>query len=297
MNIKFAEVLHAGTRMLFDGGMGTQLDERGIPPTPATNLSAPDAVLKIQRAYREAGADVLITNTFGANPLALARSGDASNLSEYVAAACRLAREALGDRGGGGFIAGDIGPSGEFLEPYGSVAPERMRKAYEQIARALADNGADLLLVETVTDLSEMHLAVEACKSVAPDLPLAVTMAFDPAPDGFRTNMGVAPADLASAMDQAGVEVVGANCGSISPEQMAELVRALRRATSLPILAQSNAGKPELKAGKVVYPLAPEPFAEAYRGILQAGAQLVGGCCGTGPDHIRALRRLMDGKF
>ena len=291
MPVHFREALRSGRRILFDGGMGSELAVRGVAPTAAANVTAPDAVLAVHRAYREAGADVLITNTFGANPVALARSGDADQLERYVAEACRLAREALGAEG---YIVGDIGPTGEFLQPHGSLTPGRMRQAFERAAGELAANGVDFLLVETLSDLNELRLALEACRSTAPTLPVAVTMAFDPARDGYRTSMGVAAADAARAMAETGADVIGANCGSITPTQMAAVVRAFRTITPLPILAQSNAGKPELAHGTVAYPLSPEAFAAASREIIRAGAQLVGGCCGAGPEHIRALRRAMD---
>jgi len=290
VSLSFRETLQSRRRLLFDGGMGSELTACGIQPSPAANLSAPDAVLAIHRAYREAGADVLISHTFSANPLTLAKSGDADQLSRYVAEACRLAREALG---GEGFLAGDLGPTGEFLEPYGILSPDEMRQAFARTAEALAREGVDLFLVETMTAPDEMRLAAEACRSAAPELPLAVSMSFDPVPDGYRTNMGVTAAEAAKAMDEAGADIIGCNCGSIAPDQMADVVRAFGEVTPLPILAQSNAGRPELKDGMVHYPLSPEEFAADCAGILAAGAQLVGGCCGTTPAHIRALRHVM----
>ena len=276
MSLSFKETLQSGRRILFDGGMGSELTARCVQPSPETIVSARDTVLAIHRAYREAGADVLITNTFSANPLVLAKSGDANHLSRYVAEACRLAREALG---GEGFLAGDIGSTGEFLEPYGALSENEMRQAFAWTAEALAGEGVDIFLVETMTATAEMRLAAEACRSVAPELPLAVSMSFDPVPDGYRTNMGVSAEAAATAMAQANADVIGCNCGSIAPGQMADVVRTFRKITPLPILAQSNAGRPELRKDAVHYPLSPEEFAADCVGILAAGAQLVGGCC------------------
>ena len=292
MRERFRALMHGGRTVLLDGAMGTQLVARGVVPSAAANVTDPDAVAAVHRAYREAGADVLITNSFGANPGALARSNDADQLERYIGEACRLAREAAGEDG---YVAGDIGPTGEFLEPYGTMKPETMQAAFEASARALAAGGVDFFLVETMFDVKELALAVAACRAAAPDLPVAATMAFDPARDGYRTNTGVTVTDGARAMAQTGADIIGANCGSITPEQMSEVVRSLRGASDRPILAQANAGLPVLEGGEAVYHLMPEDFARGGLAIRNAGAQYLGGCCGTGPDHIRALREALRG--
>jgi 5-methyltetrahydrofolate--homocysteine methyltransferase len=266
--------------------MGTQLDVRGIKPSASVNVTRPEVVLEVHRAYREAGAQVLITNTFSANPRVLARENAAEQLERYVAEACRLAREAAA---GDAYVAGDIGPTGGFLEPYGALTPEEMRAAFEAPARALASAGVDLFLIETMSDVKEMALAVEACRAVAPDLPVVASMSFDPVGDDFRTNTGVTAEDAARAMAEAGADVVASNCGTVSPEQMALVVQAFRNATDLPVLAQPNAGLPELKAGIVTYNLAPQDYARGLLAVLESGARLLGGCCGTSPAHIKAL--------
>ena len=213
--------------------MGTQLTARGVKPGPAANVDAPEIVLAVHRAYREAGAEVLMTNTLTASRPALARSGEADELARYVSEACALARKALG---GGGYVAGDIGPTGELLEPYGTMTEEAMRAAFEETARLLAAGGVDLFMVETMSDAREMTLAVQACREAAReagrDIPVAASMAFDPSRQGgFRTNMGVSAAEAAQAMVAAGADIIGANCGSVTPEQMAEIVREFRRVT------------------------------------------------------------------
>jgi len=281
----------SGKTLFFDGGMGTELAARLVEPGPAASLTAPDAVLAIHRAYRRAGADVLLTNTFGANRPAMARGKDAEKLPQCVAESCRLAREALG---GGGYLAGDIGPTGDFLEPYGDMTPEAMREAFRELADALAAGGVDLFIVETMNDKNEMALAVEACRAAASDIPVAASMSFDPAPDGYRTNTGLSAADAARAMAAAGADIIGANCGSVAPLQMAEIVRAFRGVAGLPIVAQANAGLPELQDGQTIYRLGPEAFASGMAEVEKAGAGLLGGCCGTTPAHIKALRRMME---
>jgi len=295
MASKLRTALESDKIILFDGAMGTQLAAHGVKSGPAANVEAPEIVLAVHRAYREAGAEVLMTNTLTASRPALARSGQAGELARYVSEACTLARKALG---GEGFVAGDVGPTGELLDPYGTTTEEALRAAFDETARLLAAGGVDLFVVETMLDSREMTLAVQACCDVAresgKDIPVAATMAFDPSRQGsFRTIMGVSVVEAAGAMAAAGAGIVGANCGSVSPHQMAELVREFRRATDGPILAQANAGVPELHAGQAVFRLAPEAYAAGMLEVIAAGARLVGGCCGTTPEHIRCLRQAL----
>jgi 5-methyltetrahydrofolate--homocysteine methyltransferase len=285
------DAVRAGRTVVFDGAIGTELAARDIAPDAASSVDQADTVLAIQRAYREAGADVIITNTFGANRPSLARRDEAERLDEYIAAACRIARDAAGAEA---WVAGDIGPTGELLEPYGSATPEQMRVVFEECARALVGEGVDLLIVESMSDATELALAVAACRAAAPDGVVAACVSFDPVRDGLRSNTGVAPADAARAMIEAGADIAGANCGTISPEQMADVVQAYRDVADVPILVQPNAGLPELRDGKTAYNLRPQAFATALVGVQKAGARLLGGCCGTGPEHIRALRQALD---
>ncbi len=283
----FAKRLASGEIVLFDGGMGTEIAARGGTPGAASNVECPEIVLAIQREYAQAGAQVITANTFGANRLALAKGGAADRTREFIEAACRLGRKAAGRAR---FLAGDIGATGEFLEPYGAVTAEAMRACFEEAARALAENGADLFLVETLSEAQELTLAVRACKAVAPGLAVAATMSFDPVRDDFRTNTGLTAAAAARAMTDAGADVIGANCGTVTPERMPELVARMRAASDRPILIQANAGLPELRQGRTAYGLSPEDFAAGMAAAVQAGAQLAGGCCGTTPAHIAALR-------
>jgi len=276
--------------LILDGGMGTQLVARGIEPGAASNLAHPDAVLAVQRAYREAGADVILTNTFGANPPALERSGETDQLERIVAAACRIGREALGS---GGYLAGDIGPTGEFLEPAGNLTEPQMFEAYLRAVLALADGGVDLFVIETMSDGQELEIAVRACRSIAPKLTVIAGMSFDPVRDGFRTNTGLTAADAAKTMAEAGADAIGANCGSVSPEQVARIVAIFRQNCDKPIMAEPNAGLPEMKGDRAVYRLGPEAFADAGLQIYRNGARLIGGCCGTSPEHIRCLRQAL----
>jgi methionine synthase I (cobalamin-dependent) len=288
----FVERLREERPVIFDGGMGTEIVARGHEPGAATSVTIPDVIREIHRSYREAGADVIIANTFGANTVALGLSGQAGNLSLYISAACRLAREAAGEEG---WVAGDIGPTGDFLEPAGYWTAGPMRKVFEESARLLNEGGVDLFIIETMSDAHELTLAVEACRNVAGEKPVIASMTFDPVKSGFRTNMGLSPAKAAQAMHEAGANVIGANCGSVSPEQMAEIVREFRESSDKPILIQANAGLPVLQDGHAVHLLGPEPFAKGMLKAVEAGARLVGGCCGTTPAHIKALTEVILG--
>ena len=206
-----------------------RLVARGIEPGLAANVAAPESVLAVHRAYREAGAEVLITNTFGVNGHMRADAETRKALSDQCRAAYDHAREAAG----GGFVAGDMGPTGVLLVPYGTAKLSEMDAVFKSAAALLARCGVDLFIVETMSDNSEMMLAVNACREAARksrrDIPVAASMAFDPSKQGgFRTNMGISPAKAAKAMVEAGADIIGANCGSVTPEQMAEIVREFR---------------------------------------------------------------------
>ena len=287
MTTSFHQALRAGRILFFDGAMGTMLAAREGARGVDVSITKPLTSLAVHAAYRKAGADVLITNTFDANRQMLSDAGTRTLLRFACAGACEDARDAAGPQG---FVAGDIGPTGELLEPYGTMTEAAMRAAFEETARLLAAGGVDLFVIETMSDTREMTLAVEACRAAAKELPIAASMAFDPSRQGgFRTSMGVSPTDAARAMAAAGADILGANCGAITPEQMAEVVREFRRASNLPILAQPNAGLPELRAGQAVFSLSPESFAAGMMQVIAAGARLLGGCCGTTPAHIAAL--------
>jgi methionine synthase I (cobalamin-dependent) len=294
MSGEFRKALADGRIIVFDGAMGTQLAARGVEPGAVANVTHPMAVQAVHHAYRAAGADVLITNTFDINSQMRADWGTQKAHNIACQAACINARDAAGSEG---FVAGDMGPMGVLLEPYGTTKESDMRAVFLVTANLLAEYDVDLFLIETMSDAHEMKLAVQACREAASaaskDIPVAASMAFDPSKQGgFRTNMGVSVAEAAQAMIAAGADIIGANCGSVTPAQMAEIVREFRSVTKQhPILAQPNAGVPELQAGQTVFRLAPEAYAAGMLEVIAAGARLVGGCCGTTPEHIRCLRQ------
>ena len=282
-------LLSEGRPVFLDGAMGTELMKRGLRVGDAPelwNLERPDEILDVQRAYVEAGAQILLTNTFGGNRLKLRRAGMEDRLEEVNRKAAEIARRASGGRA---LVAGDIGPTGEFMEPYGSFSEEDFYRVFREQAEVLASSGVDLFVIETMTDVGEVKAAIRACRELG--LPVAASMSFDPAGDDFRTMMGVRPEEAAKCIDEAGADLVGANCGGVSPEEMAQVVGRMREATKRPLFAEPNAGKPELVDGKAVYRLSPEAFVEGMRKVAEAGARGLGGCCGTTPEHIRLLVR------
>lgn len=280
---------------LLDGAMGTELIARGIEAGVCNgylNIDSPNIILDIHRAYLSAGSDAVLTNTFGANKYALARHGFDDKVIEINTAGVQMARRAAGEEK---YVLGDIGPSGDFLQPLGNLKPAELKDAFAQQAKALLDGGVDGFIIETMTALDEVTIAVEAVKSIS-QLPVLVSFSFDHTGSDFKTMMGV---DVESAISKAvslGVDAVGFNCGTASLDGYIELagkyisaVRTLNK--DILVFAEPNAGKPELIDDKAVYKVTPEDFAVAAEKIHSAGVNIIGGCCGTGPAHIAAISK------
>jgi methionine synthase I (cobalamin-dependent) len=286
----------AGTPGVFllDGAMGTELFARGIEAGVCNdylNIESPNLILDIHRAYLSAGSDAVLTNTFGANKYALARHGLADRITEINNAGARIARRAAGEEK---YVLGDIGPSGDFLEPLGNLKPAELKDAFAQQAKALLDGGVDGFIIETMAALDEVEIAIEAVKLVSDDLPVLASMAFDRAGNDFKTMMGIDVKSAISKIFSLDVDVLGFNCGTLSLDDYVELAKeyvSIVRNLSIEaaIFSEPNAGKPELVDGKVIYKVTPEDFAAAAEKIHSAGVNTIGGCCGTGPEHIRAL--------
>lgn len=282
---------------LLDGAMGTQLIGRGVKAGVCSdylNIESPDIIFEIHQAYFRAGSDAVLTNTFGANKFALGRHSLSDKVKEINTAAAKIARRAAGKEK---YVLGDIGPSGDFLQPLGNLEAEELKDAFAEQAEALLAGGVDGFIIETETALDEMTIAVEAVKSVSRDLPVFVSFAFDRVADGFRTMMGVDVKSAVTEMVSLGVDAVGFNCGTVSLDEYVELARkfvseimALKKSRVV-IFAEPNAGKPELVDGKTVYKVSPEDFAAAAEKIYSAGVNIIGGCCGTGPEHIEAVAK------
>ncbi len=281
---------------LLDGAMGTQLFAHRIEAGTCNdylNIESPDTVSDIHHSYFEAGSDAVLTNTFGANKYALARHGFAQEAVRINTTGAQIARRAAGKER---YVSGDIGPSGDFLQPLGNLEPEELKHAFAAQAQALLTGGVDGFIIQTMTALDEATIAIEAAKSVSGDLPVFASMAFDRAGDGFRTMMGVDVEAAVSKIVSLGVDAVGFNCGTVSLDEYVELagkyvtaVKALDK--DVLIYAEPNAGKPELVEGRAVYKVSPEDFAAAAEKIHSAGVNIIGGCCGTGPEHIKAVAK------
>ena len=275
---------------LLDGAMGTQLFARGIEAGRCgdlLNVESPDVIGDIHKAYIAAGSDAVFTNTFGANKIILARHGLADRAAEINAAAVKIARKAAGEDK---YVLGDIGPCGDFLEPLGTLTAESLKQVFAEQAKILCDSGVDGFIIETMTALDEMLVAIDAVKSVC-NLPVFASMSFDKAGDDFRTMMGVGVEDAAAKIISFEVAAVGFNCGKASLDEYvtlaAQFVSAVNGKT--PVLAEPNAGLPELVDNRAVYKVSAEEFAQTAEKIHSAGVNIIGGCCGTSPEHIKAV--------
>ncbi len=281
---------------LLDGAMGTQLFARGVEPgrcNDAINIEAPQIVEEIHAAYREAGSDAVLTNTFGANRFTLSRHGYGDKADEINRAGAEVARRAVGSAG---YVLGDIGPTGDFLEPLGTLKPLELLQAFAEQAQALADGGVDGFIIETMTALDELEVAIEAVKSINSGLPLFASMSFDKGEAGFRTMMGVDVPTAVTKMVSLGVDVVGFNCGTATLEEYVDLAKAYVAAVKattkkVAVFAEPNAGKPELEDDQAIYRVTPEEFASAEAQIQAAGVHILGGCCGTAPAFIQAVAK------
>jgi methionine synthase I (cobalamin-dependent) len=279
------EQLVATGVVVTDGGFGTQLQARGLPVGACPdqwNLAEPQKVEEVARAYVEAGSQIILTNTFGSNRCILGRHGLADQAAEINRAGVAVARRAALGRAR---VFGSIGPSGVMLL-MGDISASQLRAAFAEQAQALAEAGADGLVVESMSDLDEARLAVEAACQTG--LPVVASMVFGSDKAAFRTMMGNTPEQAADALASAGAEVIGANCGQ-GIEAFIPICRRLRDATERPIWIKPNAGLPELVAGRTVYRQTPEQFADKVPALIDSGAAFLGGCCGTTPEFIRAV--------
>jgi 5-methyltetrahydrofolate--homocysteine methyltransferase len=256
-------------------------------------VDEPDKVRSVAAAYAEAGADLVLTNTFGGSTLALNRQGLADRTEELNAAGTRLSLEGAGEK----LVAASIGPTGEFLPPMGSVTEQDMTAAFETQIRAILQAGARILCIETMTAVEEAVCAVRAARTVAKELSLQVevmaTMTFTATPKGYRTFMGVDCQSAVEKLSEAGADVLGSNCGN-GIEQMVPIAAEFRQLSDKPLLIQPNAGLPELENGVTVFRQTPEHMAKWIPRLVEAGISILGGCCGTTPEHIRAIRRQID---
>lgn len=279
--------------LVSDGAWGTMLHAKGLTAGDCPeewNVSHPEAVRAVAEAYAAAGSDLILTNTFGGSSVKLAKAGLGARAVELNRAGARLSVEGAP----GAVVAGSVGPTGEFLAPLGTMTEADLEAVFSAQIGALLEGGARALCVETMTAVEEAVCAVRAAKKLAPQVDVIVTMTFDAVQQGgYRTMMGVAPERAAQAAAAAGADVVGANCGN-GIERMIEIAAEFRRQTALPILIHANAGMPELADGKTVFKETPEQTASRVKELVAAGANIVGGCCGTTPEHIAAIKAVVD---
>jgi 5-methyltetrahydrofolate--homocysteine methyltransferase len=285
------ERLAQGEVLLSNSAVGTYLQANGLEPggcPEAMNSSAPEVVLRMSEEHYSSGADMVLTNSFGGNRFMLAKYGYGDRVIELNQLAARHARSKAP---WGRFVVGSMGPTGEFLEPLGEVSEAAMYDAFGEQAKSLADGGADVILLETMTAIEEASIGVKAAKEVT-GLTVMCTMTFDPGPRGFFTMMGVTPAQAVQTLSEVGADVVGANCGN-GIDNMVEIGRQMREATEGFMCIQSNAGIPQIVKGQIVYPESPEYMAGGFAKLVGLGVNVVGGCCGTTPNHIKCARKLI----
>ena len=282
----FLDRIKKGQRLIADGATGTNLQKRGLPAGTSGEywvLENPEAIMQLHRDFIAAGAQIILTSTFGASPAHLEGSQLAGQAIEINRRAVELARQAA--KGKDVFVAGSIGPSGKLLQPFGPLPEAEATESFGEQARALTEAGADLLVIETQFDLKEATAAILGARSNS-QLPIVCSFSFD---RGTRTIMGVKPAQFANEMNKLGVDLIGINCGRSLDENLAVL-KEVRQATPLPVWFKPNAGLPETDAeGNAFYRVTPEEMSRRVPEWIAAGAQVIGGCCGTSPDHLRQI--------
>jgi len=277
--------------LVIDGAMGTMLQENGLKSGECPelwNISHPEIVRKIHTSYLEAGADIILTNTFGANGVKLMKMKQQHQLKEINKQAVKLARETVDsykkNYPGPVFVAGSVGPTGEILEPLGPVKHSEAYQGYQDQIKEMVSAGVDMIILETFYDLAEIKTALRAVKENS-DLPVFASMSFD---ESLKTIYGISPEKAVEELFEEEADGVGANCGS-GPELLYQVLTRMRIITDAPLLVEPNAGIPYLENNKVVYPASPQEMAKYAEKFVQLKVNIIGGCCGTTPEHIKAI--------
>jgi 5-methyltetrahydrofolate--homocysteine methyltransferase len=279
--------LAAGDTLIFDGATGTYLQNNGLEPGASPelmNADSPDVVKGMAEHYFDAGSDIVLTNTFGGNKFMLKRYGAEERLFELNKTAAELARAAAPE---GKFVAGSIGPTGEFIEPLGTATEDELYDTFAEMSKAFEAGGADAVMIETQLAIEEAAIAVRAAKETT-GLVVMATMVFDKGPRGYFTMMGVTPEQAVEGLEEAGADIVGTNCGN-GIERMVEIATRMRAVTDKYLVVQSNAGLPIIRNGETCYLETPQFMAEHYKKLADLPINILGGCCGTTAEHIRAL--------
>ncbi|MGE5351049.1 MAG: homocysteine S-methyltransferase family protein [Acidobacteriota bacterium] len=292
MSKKFLTKLHSGIILLSDGAMGTELQKRGMKTgvcPEELNFVNPEVIQAIHKDYYDAGSDIVETNSFGSNRIRLSLHQMEDRAFDFAKKAAELAREVCPE---GKYVAGSIGPTGEILEPLGPLNLQDAYNAFAEEALALAEGGVDVIFVETMMSIEEAETAVRAAKEKT-GLPVSASMTFEVGPSGPRTMWGVDVKTSIERLTAAGADIIGSNCGR-GFDEMIQVISEMRPLTQLPILAQANAGIPEWVEGVSVYRETPDVISPKAEELLKMGVNIIGGCCGTGPQHIREIRKLAD---
>jgi 5-methyltetrahydrofolate--homocysteine methyltransferase len=279
--------LKSGEILLSDGAWGTLLQDMGLQTGNCPeqwNLTNPEKVKAVASAYVQAGSNIVLTNTFGGSSFKLASYDLQSKTKEINRMGAALSKEVAGDKV---FVAASVGPTGKFLQPLGDVSEQEMYEVFCEQISAQAEGGADAIIIETMSDSGEAALAVKAAKEVT-TLPVIATMTFEHGKQGYRTMMGVSIEQAVRSLTDSGADIVGTNCGN-GIEQMCEIISQMRNYTSKFLIAHPNAGLPKLIDNKTVFDQSPEEMARYVTDLIEAGANIIGGCCGTTPKHIKEM--------
>ena len=278
--------------LVLDGAMGTMLQERGLKPGQSPeelNLTAPEIVAGVHAAYLAAGADIIVTNTFGGSSAKLSHYGLGNRVAEINGEAVRLAREVAGDQA---YVAGSIGPTGQFVEPVGDLSFDQMAAIFREQAQALIEAGCDLLTLETFLDIKEIRAAVIAIRELSADIPVIAMLTFE---EKGRSVLGSPPEAAAITLEAVGASMIGSNCG-LGVDGIYEILQGMRKVSTLPLICQANAGLPVLKNGLTVFPGTPQEMTAYHDRLIELGVRVIGGCCGTTPAHIAAMKEGLSGK-
>jgi len=291
--VRWRDLLDTDQPILADGAMGTMLFANGLEfgdPPEVWNIAHPDIIRRVHRGYLDAGSRILLTNTFGGNRFRLEMYGNASRVDELNRTAAILLRSEVDAAGTGALVAGDIGPSGQIMAPLGTLEYDEAVDGFAEQARALVAGGVDVLWIETMSALEEIHAAIEGARRAAPTMPIIATMTFD---TRGRTMMGVTPEQAAEALLGWGADAIGGNCGN-GPDELVPVVQKMHAvAPDAVIVAKSNAGIPELVDFKTVYRAGPDEMAARGLEFREAGARIIGACCGSTPAHLERMHQVL----
>jgi 5-methyltetrahydrofolate--homocysteine methyltransferase len=293
LNKKLLERLNSGEILICDGSTGIALQAIGCEPSRSMEkcgLENSDKLMALHAMYIEAGADIILTNTIGGSGLKLRKYGLESETEFINKGLAELAKTVASRYPKNIYVAGNVGPTAELMEPYGNISESEIIKVFSQQIKALLDGGVDFIFIETMIDVNEAVSAVKAAKALC-DLPIFASMSFDPGKNGFRTVMGNTPEKAVDMLQSAGADVVGSNCGTVFASMMPDLIKQMKSAGAKLIAIEPNAGNPQMINGKTVFPQTPQEMAEHVPAMIDAGANIIGGCCGAMAEHIRLIAK------